>query len=177
MLVVSTVFCFINAKFLLFLFQKRLFSINAVKQMNFKKYKNLGHKRMLDIKYIAENPDVIKDGLAKKGYSKDVIDVDALIALYKDINKLKTSSQSLSEEKNKLSNSIKSASAEERPAIIAKSKALGEELKVDLMILCCVCPICLARKARSVLMIPPMSSVARSASCRISISRRVTMLS
>jgi len=131
MLVVSTVFCFINAKFLLFLFQKRLFSINAVKQMNFKKYKNLGYKRMLDIKYIAENPDVIKDGLAKKGYSKDVIDVDALIALYKDINKLKTSSQSLSEEKNKLSNSIKSASAEERPAIIAKSKALGEELKVE----------------------------------------------
>lgn len=131
MLVVSTVFCFINAKFLLFLFQKRLFSINTVKQMNFKKYKNLGHKRMLDIKYIAENPDVIKDGLAKKGYSKDVIDVDALIALYKDINKLKTSSQSLSEEKNKLSNSIKSASAEERPAIIAKSKALGEELKVE----------------------------------------------
>lgn len=131
MLVVSTVFCFINAKFLLFLFQKRLFSINAVKQMNFKKYKNLGHKRMLDIKYIAENPDVIKDGLAKKGYSKDVINVDALIALYKDINKLKTSSQSLSEEKNKLSNSIKSASAEERPAIIAKSKALGEELKVE----------------------------------------------
>lgn len=131
MLVVSTVFCFINAKFLLFLFQKRLFSINAVKQMNFKKYKNLGHKRMLDIKYIAENPDVIKDGLAKKGYSKDVIDIDALIALYKDINKLKTSSQSLSEEKNKLSNSIKSASAEERPAIIAKSKALGEELKVE----------------------------------------------
>ena len=131
MLVVSTVFCFINAKFLLFLFQKRLFSINAVKQMNFKKYKNLGHKRMLDIKYIAENPDVIKDGLAKKGYSKDVIDVDALIALYKDINKLKTSSQSLSEEKNKLSNSIKSASAEERAAIIAKSKALGEELKVE----------------------------------------------
>ena len=86
---------------------------------------------MLDIKYIAENPDVIKDGLAKKGYSKDVIDVDALIALYKDINKLKTSSQALSEEKNKLSNSIKSASAEERPAIIAKSKALGEEFKVE----------------------------------------------
>ena len=86
---------------------------------------------MLDIKYIAENPDVIKEGLAKKGYTKEDIDIDALIALYKDINKLKTSSQSLSEEKNKLSNSIKSASAEERPAIIAKSKAIGEELKVE----------------------------------------------
>ena len=70
---------------------------------------------MLDIKYIAENPEVIKEGLAKKGYTKEDIDIDALIALYKDINKLKTSSQALSEEKNKLSNSIKSASAEERP--------------------------------------------------------------
>ena len=86
---------------------------------------------MLDIKYIAENPEVIKAGLAKKGYSKEDIDVDALIALYKDINKLKTSSQALSEEKNKLSNSIKSASAEERPNIIAKSKQIGEELKVE----------------------------------------------
>ena len=54
---------------------------------------------MLDIKYIAENPDIIKEGLAKKGYTKEDIDIDALIALYKDINKLKTSSQALSEEK------------------------------------------------------------------------------
>lgn len=53
---INRFFVLLNAKFLLFLFQKRLFSINAVKQMNFKKYKNLGHKRMLDIKYIAENP-------------------------------------------------------------------------------------------------------------------------
>lgn len=87
---------------------------------------------MLDIKFIAENPEIIKDGLAKKGYSPDAIDVDALIALYKDINKLKTSSQALSEEKNRLSNSIKSATTEERPQIIAKSKQLGEELKVEL---------------------------------------------
>lgn len=87
---------------------------------------------MLDIKYIAENLAEIKEGLAKKGYTQDVIDVDALVALHKDINKLKTSSQALSEEKNKLSNSIKTASAEERPAIIAKSKSLGEELKVEL---------------------------------------------
>ena len=77
---------------------------------------------MLDIKYIAEHPEEIKDGLAKKGYTKEMLDVDALIALYRDIAKLKTSSQALSEEKNKLSNSIKSASAEDRPAIIAKKQ-------------------------------------------------------
>lgn len=86
---------------------------------------------MLDIKFIAENPDVIKEGLAKKGYKPEAIDVDALIALYKDINKLKTSSQNLSEEKNRLSNSIKTVLEQERPAIIAKSKALGEELKAE----------------------------------------------
>ncbi len=87
---------------------------------------------MLDIKFIIEHVDEIKEGLQKKGYSKEDLDIDALIALYKDITKLKTSSQALAEEKNKLSNSIKSASADERPAIIAKSKALGEELKAEL---------------------------------------------
>ena len=87
---------------------------------------------MFDIKYIMENPAEIKEGLAKKGYTQQDIDIDALIALYKDIAKLKTSSQALSEEKNKLSNSVKSASAEERPNIIAKSKSIGEKLKVEL---------------------------------------------
>lgn len=85
---------------------------------------------MLDIKFIIENVNFVKDGLEKKGYTKDVLDLDALIALHKEINKLKTSSQLLAEEKNKLSNAIKSASSEERPSIIAKSKALGEEFKV-----------------------------------------------
>ena len=47
------------------------------------------------------------------------------------MNKLKTSSQALAEEKNKLSASIKSASAEERPNIIAKSREIGEELKKE----------------------------------------------
>ena len=84
---------------------------------------------MLDIKFIVENPEKVKDGFAKKGCT---VDVDALINLYLDVNKLKTSSQALAEEKNRLSNSIKSASAEERPSIIAKSKAIGEELKSEL---------------------------------------------
>ncbi len=82
---------------------------------------------MLDIKFIIENKELVQDGLNKKGYTQ--IDLDNLISLHSSITKLKTSSQALAEEKNKLSNSIKSASAEERPAIIAKSKALGEELK------------------------------------------------
>lgn len=86
---------------------------------------------MLDIKFIIENTDLVKEGIAKKGYTKEDLDIDALIALYKDINKLKTSSQALAEEKNKLSNSIKTAAPEERAAIIAKSKSIGEEFKSE----------------------------------------------
>ena len=86
---------------------------------------------MLDIKFIIENKELVKEGLRKKGYEK-IINVDDLIALHSAITRLKTSSQAKAEEKNKLSNSIKSASAEERQAIIAKSKALGEELKKEL---------------------------------------------
>lgn len=85
---------------------------------------------MLDIKFIIENKQLVREGLDKKGYTN--IDLDNLISLHSSITKLKTSSQALAEEKNRLSNSIKSASSEERPAIIAKSKALGEDLKKQL---------------------------------------------
>ena len=84
---------------------------------------------MLDIKFIIDNKDLVKEGLQKKGYTEENINIDNLINLHLEINKLKTSSQSLAEEKNRLSNSIKSASPETRPGIIAQSKALGEELK------------------------------------------------
>ena len=84
---------------------------------------------MLDIKFIIDNKDLVKEGLQKKGYTEENINIDNLINLHLEINKLKTSSQSLAEEKNRLSNSIKSASPETRPDIIAQSKALGEELK------------------------------------------------
>lgn len=86
---------------------------------------------MLDIKFIIENTDLVKEGLNKKGYTPEDIDIDGLISLHKEVNKLKTSTQSIAEEKNRLSNSIKSASTEDRPSIIAKSKELGEELKKE----------------------------------------------
>ena len=37
---------------------------------------------MLDIKYIAEHPEEIKDGLAKKGYTKETLDADCLVQGY-----------------------------------------------------------------------------------------------
>ncbi|MDR1026241.1 MAG: serine--tRNA ligase [Lactobacillus sp.] len=84
---------------------------------------------MLDIKFIIENKDLVQEGINKKGFKG--INLDELISLHQRINSFKTSSQSLREEKNRLSNSIKTASAEDRPAIIAKSKELGEDLKQE----------------------------------------------
>ncbi|MBR3662613.1 MAG: serine--tRNA ligase [Alphaproteobacteria bacterium] len=84
---------------------------------------------MLDIKFIVENTDWVKQSLGRKGFPAEK--VDELINTYLELNKFKTSSQTLAEEKNRLSNSIKSASAEERPAIIAKSKEIGEQFKAE----------------------------------------------
>lgn len=86
---------------------------------------------MPDIKFIVENTALVKEGLQKKGYTPEELDVDALIKLHKEITALKTSSQALAEEKNKLSNSIKSAAPDERPNIIAQSKAVGEKFKQE----------------------------------------------
>ena len=32
---------------------------------------------MLDIKFIIENTDLVKEGIAKKGYTKEDLDIDA----------------------------------------------------------------------------------------------------
>ena len=88
---------------------------------------------MLDIKFIVENIEWVKSSLGRKGFPREK--VDELVDAYQKLNILKTSSQSKLEEKNKLSNAIKSASAEERSEIINKSKALGEEIKAEQILL------------------------------------------
>lgn len=84
---------------------------------------------MLDIKFILENKEKVENGLKKKGF--EGIDVLELISLHLEINKLKTSSQALSEEKNRLSGMIKNAAAEDRGAIIEESREIGERLKTE----------------------------------------------
>jgi len=84
---------------------------------------------MLDIKYIVENTNKAKQSLAKKGF--DGANIDKLLETYQTLNKLKTSTQAKAEEKNKLSNAIKSAPAEEKSSIIAKSKEIGEAMKLE----------------------------------------------
>ncbi len=82
---------------------------------------------MPDIKFIVENQNYVKAELGKKGFAAE--NIDRLVDTYARLNKLKTTSQALAGEKNRLSASIKSAAPDERPQIIAQSREIGEELK------------------------------------------------
>lgn len=81
---------------------------------------------MLDIKFIRENPEIVKKAVVEKCLK---LDIDALLALDKKVVMLKTTVQAEQEAKNKLTNEIKSATNETRPALVAQSKECG--VKID----------------------------------------------
>jgi len=78
---------------------------------------------MLDIRFIRENPDIVKNACRVKNFP-DV--VDDILNLDKRVRELKTITQTKTAEKNKLSKEIPSASDKE--SLIAKSKAISEEI-------------------------------------------------
>jgi seryl-tRNA synthetase len=81
---------------------------------------------MLDIKFIRENSDIVKNACKLKNIT---LDIDQLLALDKELVGLKTEEQNLLAQKNALTAKIPKASAEERPTLIAESKALDEKAK------------------------------------------------
>ena len=81
---------------------------------------------MLDIKFIRENVDVVKRTVEQKNVA---LDVDAMLAFDKEIFSINQKLQDLREEKNVLTTQIPTASAEDRPALIAKSKEINEKIK------------------------------------------------
>lgn len=81
---------------------------------------------MLDIKFIRENSDIVKNACKLKNIA---LDIDQLLALDKEVIGLKTEEQNLLTQKNAITAKIPKASAEERPALIAESKALDEKAK------------------------------------------------
>lgn len=81
---------------------------------------------MLDIKFIRENSDIVKNACKLKNIN---LDIDQLLSLDKELVGLKTEEQNLLAQKNALTAKIPKASAEERPTLIAESKALDEKAK------------------------------------------------
>ena len=82
---------------------------------------------MLDIKFIRENPDIVKNACRVKNFP-DV--VDNLLYLDVRVRELKTITQTKTAEKNKISREIPT-SADKAP-LIAKSKQISEEIAADM---------------------------------------------
>ncbi len=80
---------------------------------------------MLDIKFIRENADLVKKGAKDKQFD---VDIDHLLSLDTRRRELIQESEQVRARRNQVASSIKSASNEERPALIAEGKELKEKL-------------------------------------------------
>lgn len=82
---------------------------------------------MLDIKFIRENKDIVKNACRVKNFP-DV--VDDILALDVRVRELKTITQTKTAEKNKISKEIPTSN--DKASLVAKSKAISEEIAADM---------------------------------------------
>ena len=82
---------------------------------------------MIDIKFIRENPDIVKNACAVKNFADNV---DDILALDKRVRELKTITQTKTAEKNKITREIPTAT--DKAPLIAQSKKIGEEIAADM---------------------------------------------
>ena len=82
---------------------------------------------MLDLKFIRENKEIVKNACAVKHFP-DV--VDDILKLDVRVRELKTITQAKTAEKNKISREIPTAA--DKAPLIAKSKAISEEIAADM---------------------------------------------
>jgi len=80
---------------------------------------------MLDLNFIRDNADTVKLAIKNKGVN---LDLDQLLSLDRDVIQNKTDIQTLQAEKNALSKDIPTASNDDRPTLIAKSKEIGAKI-------------------------------------------------
>lgn len=82
---------------------------------------------MLDIRFIRENPEVVKNACRVKGFDDNV---DEILALDTRVRELKTVTQNMTAEKNKITREIPTAT--DKASLIARSKQIGDEIAADL---------------------------------------------
>ncbi len=81
---------------------------------------------MLDLQFICEHVEEVKQNCRNRGVD---VDVDALVALREQRNALITRIDELRHQQKQVSGQIPKASAEERPALIEKGRALREQIQ------------------------------------------------
>ena len=82
---------------------------------------------MLDIRFIRENPEVVQNACRVKGFDDNV---DEILALDTRVRELKTVTQNITAEKNKITREIPTAT--DKAPLIARSKQIGDEIAADL---------------------------------------------
>lgn len=82
---------------------------------------------MLDIRFIRENPDVVKNACRVKGFEDHV---DELLSLDARVRELKTATQTMTAEKNKVTREIPTAT--DKAPLIARSKEIANEIAADM---------------------------------------------
>lgn len=80
---------------------------------------------MLDIKFIRENIDAVRENVKNRGVS---VDLDALLELDGGRLALLREVEALRKERNEVAEAMKSATADTRPALIERGKKLKEDL-------------------------------------------------
>ena len=82
---------------------------------------------MLDIRFIRENPEIVKNACRVKGFEDHV---DEILVLDERVRELKTLTQNMTAEKNKITKEIPSAT--DKAPLIARSKQISEEIAADM---------------------------------------------
>ena len=82
---------------------------------------------MIDIKFIRENPDIVKNACTVKNIADHV---DEILVLDARVRELKTITQTMTAEKNKITREIPTAT--DKAPLIAKSKQISDEIAADM---------------------------------------------
>lgn len=81
---------------------------------------------MLDINFIRENVDQVKEGARKKGFD---VDIDRLLELDEQRRELIQENESVRQRRNEVASAIPKASNEERPELIEEGRELKERVQ------------------------------------------------
>jgi seryl-tRNA synthetase len=81
---------------------------------------------MVDLKFIRENPQAVKEAVKLKRVS---LDIDELLQVDQEVLALKRRSQAMNEEKNANAKKMKGAQPDEREAIIARGREINSEIE------------------------------------------------
>ncbi|MBM3302615.1 MAG: serine--tRNA ligase, partial [Deltaproteobacteria bacterium] len=80
---------------------------------------------MLDVAFIRNNPEVIKEGIRKKRMK---VDIDELLATDEEVRKLRSRVESLRADRNRLSKEIQKLKGEDKEKAILQVKSIKDDL-------------------------------------------------